>query len=61
MAVSTALENKYRNIRDQAMVAATAKFPHAEIIISFGAHDCIVDVLDPDLGSKRFVFDPEDD
>jgi hypothetical protein len=54
--MAAALEVKYRATAAAAREWAKSKYPKAEIIISFGDHDCIVDVLDPDAGSQRFVY-----
>lgn len=54
--MAAALDVKYRATASAARTWAEAKYPKAEVIISFGDHDCIVDVIDPVEGSKRFVY-----
>lgn len=60
MAASNALEKKYQAQRDAAVEATMERFPGCTPIVSFGDHDCIVDVLIPGEKSQRFVYVEED-
>jgi hypothetical protein len=57
---SSVLEKKYQQQRDAAVAEALERFPGSKPIVSFGDHDCIVDVLIPGEPSHRFVYVEED-
>lgn len=57
----SAVEKRYHAQRDAALAEVATLHPNSEAIVSFGEHDCIVDVLLPDAPNVRYVHTPEDE
>lgn len=55
--MSAAIEKRYNETKADALAEAQALHPDAkDILISFGGHDCIVDVLPLTGKSLRYVY-----
>lgn len=57
----SAVEKRYTAQREAALAEVRPLHPTAEFIVSFGEHDCIVDVLIPGAKNVRYVHAPEDE
>lgn len=53
---ASALEKNYQVRREGAIAEALERYPTGKPIVSFGDHDCIVDVLIPGESPVRFVY-----